>query len=73
MQLSMFSSRIGEGGGEGGRAYSGDYTAITVTLPSGIWQTTLAQGRHLRCFNEKTEEIIKLCLHMGRELNCLIP
>ena len=62
------------GGGWGlGQAYSGDYTAKTVTLPSGMRQTTLAQGRHLRCFSEKTEEIMKLCLHMGRELNCLIP
>ena len=30
-------------------------------------------GAHLRCFSEKTEEIMKLCLRMGREFNCLIP
>ena len=71
-----FPPQLGGGWGWGGGrwlAYSGDYTAKTVTLPSAILQTTLAQGWHLRCFSEKTEEIMKLCLHMGRQLNCLIP
>ena len=31
-----FSPELGGGRGRGWRAYSGDYTAKTVTLPSGI-------------------------------------
>ena len=32
------------------------------SLFSGIWQTTLAQGRNLRCFSEKISK--KLCLNL---------
>ena len=77
MHLSMFSPRTGGTWGEESlRAYSGDYTAKTVTALGNL--TDEFDRRHLRCFSEKTEEIMKLCLnlkarHMGRELNCLIP
>ena len=53
MHLSMFPHRMGWGG----RHILG-IRQPKQSLPSGIWQTTLAQGRHLRCFSEKTEEIM---------------
>ena len=42
------------------------------SLPSGIGQTTLAEGRDLRCFSEKISK--KVCLNLkarpgGKELD----
>ena len=66
MHLSMFSPM---GGGGSWRAYSGDYTAKTV-LALGNLTDDSGTGAAPRCFSEKTEEIMKLCLnlkarHMG--------
>ena len=60
----MFSPRMGGGGG---------IRQLKQSLPLGIWQMILAQERHLRCFSEKTEEVMKLCLkdyvHYGPKMD----
>ena len=72
MHLSMFSPRIPQGA-------EGEVAGILWGLHSQNSHCPREfDRRHLRCFSEKTEEIVQLCLnlkarHMGRELNCLIP
>ena len=58
------------GGGRGWWAYSGDYTAKTVTMPSGIDKRLWHRGGTL---DVSARKLKKLCLQMGRKLNCRIP